>query len=144
MFWTAGFRTGVISPHERIQLSEPRGDERSLRVVVRQLQCSPVRPGIGRPTGAEQQIRLDGEEVGVPRSGRLGRYGGRTAKGRTRGGTAVNEAYEERDAVLTADESAALVAAAEFLLHQPGRLPADLKGTLVGAVDKIRRAAAGA
>lgn len=25
MFWTAGFRTAVISPYEQIQLTEPRG-----------------------------------------------------------------------------------------------------------------------
>lgn len=36
MFWTAGFRTGVISPHERIQLSEPRGfSDQTVRQVLR-------------------------------------------------------------------------------------------------------------
>ncbi len=33
MIWTAGFRTAVISPHEQIQLTEPRGfaDQRCAR-----------------------------------------------------------------------------------------------------------------
>jgi hypothetical protein len=56
----------------------------------------------------------------------------------------VIERPELRDPGLTADESAALVAAAEFLLRQQGALPPEFKGALVGAIDKMSRTVAGA
>ena len=35
MIWTAGFRTGVLSPYERLQFSEPRGfADQTMRQVL--------------------------------------------------------------------------------------------------------------